>query len=58
LGLCGKFSNKCNSITRNSAIADKLHDAFVHYAMEWLTVITPLPMCVTTPNLVILHRRM
>ena len=48
-------------VTRNSAIADKPHDAFVQYAMAWLTpppplLNTSLLICVTTLNLVILRQ--
>ena len=44
-------------ITRNSADADIPRDAFVQTA--WLTTYYyPLPMCVTTPNLVVLRQKM
>ena len=46
-------------VTRNSAVADKLRDAFVQYhAMAWLTPKTsPFPICVTTSNSIVLRRR-
>jgi len=45
--------------TRNSAIADKPHDAFVQYAMGWLTPETcpsPVPICVSVLNLAALDQ--
>jgi len=41
--------------TRNSAIADKPRDAFVQMQWRGWTKSTPLPICVTMPNLVVLR---
>jgi len=45
-------------ITRNSAVADKPREAFVH--MQWRDwhENTPHPICVTKSNLVVLRPRM
>jgi len=45
--------------TRNSAIADLSRDAYVQYAMTWLTLVTQVSsrICVITPNLVVLYQR-
>jgi len=45
-------------MTRNSTVADKPRDAFVQHTTAWLTTYnTLLPICVTTPNLVILRQK-